>query len=130
VAQPEPVGELGVVDGAHRSRAHSLRVGGDDRRDVAGQRRDLMETSMFYDGGWGWLMGGMHLLWWLFWIAVVAALVWVIRARPREPRPGEPAAPRETPLEVLQRRLASGDCTPEEYERRKALLDRDAPAGR
>jgi putative membrane protein len=89
-----------------------------------------METSMFYDGGWGWLMGGMHLLWWLFWIAVVAALVWVIRARPREPRPGEPAAPRETPLEVLQRRLASGDCTPEEYERRKALLDRDAPAGR
>ena len=95
VAQPEPVGELGVVDGAHRSRAHSLRVGGDDRRDVAEQRRDLMETSMFYDGGWGWFMGGMHLLWWLFWIAVVAALVWVIRARPREPRPGEPAAPRE-----------------------------------
>jgi uncharacterized membrane protein len=29
---------------------------------------------------------------------------------------------------VLQRRLASGEITPEEYEQRKALLDRDAGA--
>jgi putative membrane protein len=128
----EAVGGLGVVDAAQRSGARSRAVRGNDRPDLAEQRRGPKETSMFDDGGWGWgwFMGGMHLLWWLFWIAVVAALVWAVRARPREPRAGEPVAPRETPLELLQRRLASGDCTPEEYERRKALLDRDAPAGR
>ena len=34
--------------------------------------------------------------------------------------------PRETPHEVLRRRLANGEITPQEYEGRKALLDRDA----
>ncbi len=28
----------------------------------------------------------------------------------------------ETPLQVLQRRLAHGDVSPEEFEKRKALL--------
>ena len=84
---------------------------------------------MFYDGSG--FMGGMHFLWWIFWIAIVAALAWALWGR-RE-RGAEdidrPAERRETPLELLQRRLASGECTPEEYERRKALLERDRPTG-
>ena len=36
--------------------------------------------------------------------------------------------PRESAHELLQRRLASGDITAEEYEKRKALLERDAPS--
>jgi uncharacterized membrane protein len=36
--------------------------------------------------------------------------------------------PRETPHEVLRRRLASGEIAPMEYEERKALLDRDTRA--
>jgi putative membrane protein len=43
---------------------------------------------------------------------------------------GSPSAkrqrPRETPFDLLQRRLASGEIEPEQYEQRKALLDRDA----
>lgn len=82
---------------------------------------------MFHEGGW--FMGGMHWLWWIVWVAVIAVFAWAIWGRPGGSR-GEPnAAPRETPLELLQRRLASGECTTEEYEKRKALLDRDRTAG-
>ncbi len=80
---------------------------------------------MFYDGGW--FMGGMHLLWWIFWVGIVAAFVWALWGRSGESRGGPTR--RETPLELLQRRLASGECTPEEYEKRKALLERDRTPG-
>ena len=73
-----------------------------------------------FSGG-GYMMGGMHGLWWIFWIVLIGILVfygWDRRGEGRQ-------RPRETPLEVLQRRLASGELSPEEYEKRKALLDRD-----
>jgi len=74
---------------------------------------------MFYDGGFGMgCMGGMHGAWWIFWILFIGAIVFVAFGRGRR---------RETPHDVLQRRLASGEITPEEYEKRKALLDRDVP---
>ncbi|MFZ2648762.1 MAG: SHOCT domain-containing protein [Burkholderiaceae bacterium] len=75
---------------------------------------------MFYEGGF--FMGGMHGLWWIFWLALIGVIVfygWGRRGEQRRP-------PRETAHEVLQRRLASGEIAPEEYEQRKALLDRDA----
>ncbi len=75
---------------------------------------------MFYDGGG--FMAGMHFLWWLFWIALIGVIVYV--GWGRHGRQGQ--LPRETPHEVLRRRLASGEITPEQYEERKALLDRDA----
>ena len=56
-------------------------------------------------------MMGMHTLWWVFW-----------------GRGGSPARrdrPRETPHEVLRRRLANGEISTEEYEKRKEVLDRD-----
>jgi putative membrane protein len=75
---------------------------------------------MFYDGGY--LMGGMHGLWWIFWVLIAGVLVFYLWGGRGDPR----RRPRETPHEVLQRRLASGEIAPEEYEKRKALLDRDA----
>ena len=74
---------------------------------------------MFYDGGY--FMGGMHALWWLFWLVLIGALLFIGFGRSGARR----RAPRETPLEVLQRRLASGEITPQQYGERKALLDRD-----
>lgn len=67
-------------------------------------------------------MMGMHALWWVFWIAVVIALVfWGWGGAPiRRDRP------RETPHEVLRRRLANGEISTEEYEKRKVILDQDA----
>ena len=80
---------------------------------------------MFYDGGW--FMGGMHFLWWIFWVAIVVGFAWALWGRPGDARGG--TAARETPLELLRRRLASGECTPEEYEKRKAMLERDRTTG-
>ena len=77
---------------------------------------------MFYDGSYA--MGGMHGLWWFFWLVLIGVLVFYGWGSPSEKR----RRPRESPLDVLQRRLASGEIAPEQYEQRKALLDRDAMA--
>ena len=74
---------------------------------------------MFYGEGY---MGGMHGWWWLFWLLVIGALIFSAWGRPG--RRGD--HPRETPHEVLRKRLASGEVTPQQYEERLALLDRDA----
>lgn len=71
----------------------------------------------FSDGGWFF---GMHLFWWLFWIVLIAALFTQFKPMPR-------GKLRETPLQILQRRYAAGEIGDEEYEARKAKLERDAP---
>jgi len=75
---------------------------------------------MFYGGGF--FMGGMHVLWWLFWLVLIGWLVSWFWRRPGNHGRGR----RETPHEVLQRRLANGEITTAEYDERKALLDRDS----
>lgn len=77
---------------------------------------------MYWDhGSYGYMMGA-HVFGWLLWVGVlVAVLVFALTRRKRDPKP-----PRETPLDILKRRLASGELSPEDYEKRKALLDRDS----
>lgn len=75
---------------------------------------------MYYDGGY--FMGGMHWIWWIFWVALVSSIVLYGWARPSDRRRGPPESPHET----LKQRLANGDISAEEYEQRKVLLDRDA----
>lgn len=68
-----------------------------------------------------WSLWGMHALWWLFWCAmVIVALVLLSRSD------GD-AGLRETPLDILQRRYASGEIGEKEYEERKRTLKRDKP---
>ena len=74
---------------------------------------------MFYDSGY---MAGMHGLWWLFWLVLLAGLLFFGRDR----FVGRGDRTSETPHEVLRRRLASGEVTPAEYEERKALLEHDS----
>ncbi|MEW6703658.1 MAG: SHOCT domain-containing protein [Pseudomonadota bacterium] len=76
---------------------------------------------MFYDGGY---MVGMHGLWWIFWSVLIGVLLYIVWTRPSPRRRG----PRETPHEVLRRRLANGEIDAEEYVKRKTLLDRDSAA--
>ncbi len=66
--------------------------------------------------GWPW----PGLIWFgavlLFWACLLAALVWAARAS---------ATPKRTPdsaLDVLRRRLASGEISPEEYEHMRQML--------
>jgi putative membrane protein len=75
---------------------------------------------MFFDHGY--YMGGMHAFWWVFWLILLVVLVssvWSSRERARR-------TDRESPHELLQRRLAKGEITPEAYEQAKSLLDRDS----
>lgn len=74
---------------------------------------------MFYGNGY---MAGMHGMWWFFWLVVVLA-IWLMRG---DRRGGSGYGARESPHEVLQRRLAKGEITAEQYEASKKLLDRDA----
>lgn len=67
----------------------------------------------------GWWFFGMHMFWWLFWILLLALFFWWLRPGPRV------EARRETPLEILQRRYAAGEIPTDEYEERKARLERD-----
>jgi putative membrane protein len=77
------------------------------------------DGHMDWDGGWGVVMMiGMV----VFWALVIVAAVWLVRdlARGRS----SPQAETEQPLEVLDRRLAEGAISVEEYQERRALLNR------
>jgi putative membrane protein len=82
-----------------------------------------MDYGDHMDNGWGWGMVAMMLLV----VAVVVVLVvWLIRtsgashAHSHTHAHGTPLA--ETPMQILDRRLASGEITPEEYKERAAIL--------
>ena len=67
-------------------------------------------------------MMGMHAVWWVFWVGLVILLLFWGGGK-NSARRGKP---RETPHEALRRRLASGEVSTDEYEKRKMLLDRDS----
>ena len=73
---------------------------------------------MFHDG-WGFF--GMHALWWLFWIVVLVLFFSVLTPVHRN----EARRQRQTPLEILQRRYATGEISTQEYEERNAKLQAD-----
>ena len=72
-----------------------------------------------HEDGWGW-DGGWRILalvtMVLFWAAVVAVAVWVVRHFTRSR--GE----RESPLEIAKLRLAKGEISEEEFERLRQKL--------
>ena len=78
------------------------------------------------DGGW-WIVMMIGML--LFWALVVVAVVWAVRAWTGGQGPGGPGPARHesTPQEVLERRLAEGEISVEEYEERRRVLS--GPAG-
>jgi putative membrane protein len=78
---------------------------------------------MFFDHGY--YMGGMHTFWWIFWLILVAVLVFAVWS----PQRGSGRSGGESPRDILKRRLAKGEITPEAYEQTKALLERDSDRG-
>jgi len=70
----------------------------------------------------------------IFVAGVTALIIWAIRESTRPPvaagtpthmSPMPAVMPRETPLEILARRFASGEISAEEYERARDLLRGD-----
>lgn len=79
----------------------------------------IADSWGMHDVGTGWWLV-MMLLMILFWAAVIFGVLWLARGGHLR---GES---KDTPAEILNRRLADGTLTPEEYERRRRLLT-DAP---
>jgi putative membrane protein len=77
--------------------------------------------NMFFDNGH---MVSTHGFWWLFWLALIAAVLFAVWGRSGRSGRSRHASPHE----ILQRRLASGEITSQDYEERKRLLDRDGSA--
>lgn len=60
----------------------------------------------------------MHWFWWIFWIIIaiiIFAVFWYIRSN---------RTSRESPLDILKRRYASGEIDTAEYELRKKELEK------
>ncbi|MBS1532257.1 MAG: SHOCT domain-containing protein [Bacteroidetes bacterium] len=62
---------------------------------------------------------GMHLLWWIFFCAL---MVWIF-VTPYD-IPGQRRKP-ESPQDILRRRLASGEITEDEYRYLKRILENE-----
>ncbi len=64
----------------------------------------------------------MHVLWWVFWIGLVVVVFATVR-----PVPKKQGTLGDRALDVQRRRYAAGQMPTEEYEQRKAVLERDRP---
>lgn len=76
------------------------------------------EAPMMY----GWSMGLEAWLWMGIWILVLVALVWLLV---REPHRAE----RDSAMDTLRSRLASGEIGTEEFEHARQLLEPGRPQG-
>jgi putative membrane protein len=74
------------------------------------------------DVGFGWWLV-MTLGMVVFWGAVIALVVWLLRGGVAAAHPGSAEHREPTAREILDRRLAEGSLDVEEYERRRRLLD-------
>ncbi len=71
---------------------------------------------MMYYGHYFW---GMDLIWWVLWLIVI---FWIF-ATPYD-IPGQRRR-KDSPLDILQKRFASGEINKEEYQERKKILEDD-----
>jgi putative membrane protein len=83
----------------------------------------MQGNAMYYHDGYGWwivMMLGMV----LFWAGVIVLIIWLARGATagRWASAGGIAA-RETPREILSRRLAAGEITADEYDTLRKKLD-------
>jgi len=72
--------------------------------------------SSFYEG---YHFFGMHLIWWVLWFIF---LVWIF-AIPYD-IPGQ-RNKKDSPLDILRKRFASGQITKEEYSESKKILENE-----
>ena len=69
---------------------------------------------MYYNNFHFW---GMHLIWWIIWGIL---LVWIF-ATPYD-IPGQ-RTKKDSPLDILKKRYASGQINDQEYQERKSILE-------
>jgi putative membrane protein len=67
----------------------------------------------------GYHFWGMHLIWWIIWVGFI---FWIF-ATPYD-IPGQ-MKKKDSPLDILQKRFASGAITTEQYHDQRAILKND-----
>ncbi|SEH16180.1 SHOCT domain-containing protein [Thermoleophilum album] len=82
-----------------------------------------------WDGhhGWDdgcWIVMGIGMI--VFWALVILGIVWAVRTLSSGQGSAASNRPEPTAIEVLERRLAEGEISVEEYEQRRDVLTRDA----
>ena len=70
---------------------------------------------MFYENYYG----GMNLIWWIIWIGL---LVWIFAIPYDIPFQRNK---KSSPLDILQKRFASGEINKEEYYEKKAIIEKE-----
>lgn len=73
---------------------------------------------MYWGNGYGF-MGGGWLFMGLFWLVVIVGIVALVRAVG-----GSRREPRKTALDILQERYARGEISREEYQQKRADLEK------
>lgn len=76
-----------------------------------------MDHDSDHMDGWGWGMGVLIVI---AVVAIVAIVVWLVRSSAHHTAAA--AAVSETPQQILERRFAQGEITPEEFQERAAIL--------
>jgi putative membrane protein len=86
----------------------------------------LAQMQTWHDGG---MFGGMHWLWWLFWVATLLVIGWAfVRLGADRSESHRSVLRKESAEETLRQRFAAGEIDEEEYTRRMRVL-REAPPG-
>lgn len=73
-----------------------------------------------YNGTYYW---GMHMLWWIFWIAILAIIFFT-------PWGSSKRSSKASLLHTLRKTYAEGKISTEEYEERKKFLEKEFERGR
>ena len=69
----------------------------------------------------GYNFFGMHLIWWFIWLVFIFWIFFTPWDIPGDRRKTE------SPLDILQRRYASGEITKEDYLEHKQVLEKSEP---
>jgi uncharacterized membrane protein len=75
----------------------------------------LSTFEMAFAGGW-WILSGP-----LLWLLLIVGIVLLVRGRSE--RPPWTGGSRETGIDVLERRFAEGELSPDEYRERRSALE-------
>lgn len=67
----------------------------------------------------GYYYAGMHLIWWILW-----GCIWIWIFGMLYYNPGQRWR-KDSPMDILKRRLASGEITEDEYRERKKILENE-----
>lgn len=79
---------------------------------------------MDFGGGW-WIVMGLGMI--LFWGLVILGIVWLVQETSGH---REQSARNNDPIAILDRRLAEGTISPEEYRQRRTALTGAPPPAR